>query len=52
MSRKTTRNKEEILMTPEVANLIWEISVIFVIVLIAGLSFYGEAKEKKEQGKK
>lgn len=36
-------------MSAEVASLIWEISVVFVIVLIAGLSFYGEAKEKKEK---
>lgn len=36
-------------MSPEIANLIWEVSVVLVIVIIAGLSFYGEAKEKKEK---
>lgn len=39
-------------MTSEVANIIWEISVILVMVIIAGLSFYGEHKEKKENSKK
>ena len=34
-------------MSPEVASAIWEASVILVIVIIAGLSFYGEYKEKK-----
>ncbi len=36
-------------MSPAVANIIWEVSVVLVIVIIAGLSFYGEAKEKKEK---
>ncbi len=39
-------------MSPEVANIIWEVSVILVIVLIAGLSFFGEAKEKKAKDQK
>ncbi len=38
-------------MSPEVANIVWEVSVILVIVIIAGLSFYGEAKEKKANKK-
>ena len=32
-------------MSPEVASAIWEASVILGIVIIAGLSFYGEYKE-------
>ena len=38
-------------MSPEVASAIWEASVILVIVIIAGLSFYGEYKEKKANKK-
>lgn len=39
-------------MSPEVANIVWEISVVLVMVIIAGLSFYGESKEKKANKKK
>lgn len=37
-------------MSPEVASAIWEASVILVVI-IAGLSFYGEYKEKKASKK-
>lgn len=38
-------------MSPAVANTIWQISVVLVMVIIAGLSFYGESKEKKSKKK-
>lgn len=38
-------------MSPEVANIVWEISVILVMVVITALSFYGESKEKKKNKK-
>lgn len=39
-------------MSPEVANIVWETSVILSMAIIAVLSFYGEAKEKKAKNKK
>jgi hypothetical protein len=38
-------------MSSEVANIIWETSVILVMVIIAALSFYGEHKEKQNNKK-
>lgn len=38
-------------MSPEVANMIWQASVVLVMIIIAGLSFYGESKEKKSNKK-
>lgn len=39
-------------MTSEMANIIWEISVVLVMVIIAGVSFYGEKKTKDKDKKK
>ena len=38
-------------MSAEVANIVWEVSVILVMVVIAACSFYGEYKEKKNNKK-
>lgn len=37
-------------MTSEMANIVWEVSVVLVMVIIAALSFFGE-KEKKNKDK-
>jgi len=39
-------------LTSEMANNIWMASVIIVMILVIGLSFYGASKEKKEDKNK